>query len=56
MLETLVGIVTLVRLEQPENALLPMLMTGSLLIVPGMATLPPEPVYLVMVIVPLLVV
>jgi hypothetical protein len=56
MLVTLLGIVTLVRLVQPENAQAPMVVTGRLLVVPGMVTAPPAPVYLVMVIVPLLVV
>jgi hypothetical protein len=55
MLVTLLGIVTLVRL-QASNAQSPMLATGSPLIVSGMVTAPPGPVYLVMVIVLLSVV
>jgi len=38
-----VGMVTLVRLTHLENALAPMLVTGRLLIVPGMVTAPPRP-------------
>ena len=56
MLVTLLGIVTLVRLVQKQNVIAPMLVTGRPLIVLGMATSPPEPVYPVMVIVPSLVV
>ena len=56
MLVTLLGIVTLVRLVQRKNAMCPMLVTGILSMVSGMVTAPPEPVYLVMVIVPLFVV
>ncbi len=52
MLVTLFGIVTLVRLVQEPNAPLPMLVTGSPLIVAGMAIAPPVPVYPLMVIVP----
>ena len=53
---TLLGIVTPAKPEKPENALFPMLVTGRPLVVLGMVTAPPEPVYPVMVIVPLLVV
>jgi len=55
MLATLSGIVTLVRLHE-ANALSPMLVTCKPLIVSGMMTSPPGPVYPVMVIVPLVVV
>jgi hypothetical protein len=56
MLVTLLGIVTLVRLQQPENALTPMPVTDQPLVLLGIVTAPPGPVYPVMVIVPLLVV
>ena len=56
MLATLSGIVTLVRLPHEANALSPMLVTCKPLIVSGMMTSPPGPVYPVMVIVPLVVV
>ena len=56
MLVTLSGIVTLVKLVHGENASFPMLVTGRLLIWLGMVTVLPEPVYPMMVIVPLLVV
>jgi hypothetical protein len=56
MLVTLLGIVMLVSCEQPVNAKSPMQVTGNPLIAPGMVTEPPEPVYLVMVMAPLLVV
>jgi hypothetical protein len=57
MLVTLLGITTLIRLvfgpfHVPANARCPMLTTGSPLIVLGMVTAPPGPVYLVIVIVP----
>ena len=52
---TVLGIVTLVRLLQKQKASNPMLMTGRPLIVSGMVTAPPGPVYLVMVIVPLVI-
>lgn len=45
MLETLLGIVTLVRLEQTENAPDPMPVTVMPLIALGINTEPPEPVY-----------
>ena len=54
MLVTLLAIVTLVRLVQSSNASSPMLVTGRPLIVLGMVTAPPGPLYPVMVIVPLL--
>jgi hypothetical protein len=54
MLVTLLGMVTLVRRVHQENASYPMLVTGRPLIVLGMVTAPPEPVYPVMVIAPLL--
>jgi hypothetical protein len=54
------GIVTLVNLAHCKNATPPMVVTGRLLpptlIVLGMVTAPPGPMYPVMVIVPLLVV
>src|ERR1035437_2680066 len=53
---TLLGIVTLVRLVHIQNAISPILVTGRPLVVLGMVTAPPGPVYLVMVIAPLLVV
>src|SRR2546426_664240 len=56
MLVTLLGIVTLVRLVLYWNAESPMRVTGRPLIVSGMATAPPGPMYPVTVIVPLLVV
>src|ERR1017187_5728862 len=56
MLVTLSGIVTLDRRKEAANALFPMLVTGRPLVVLGMSTAPPEPVYPLMVIVPLLVV
>jgi hypothetical protein len=57
-LVTLLGMATLVTCEPPRfaNALLAMLVTGRLLVVAGIMTAPPEPVYAVMVIAPLLVV
>src|ERR1035441_1935060 len=55
-LATLLGMVMLVRPGRPENAPAPMLVTGRPVIVLGMVTAPPEPVYTVMVIVPLMVV
>src|ERR1035441_8551989 len=56
MLVTLLGIMMLVRLRHEKNAQSPMLVTGRPLVVLGMVTSPPEPVYPAMVIVPLLVV
>ena len=56
MLVTLSGMVMLVRLVQLLKAPFPMLVTGRSVIVSGMTTVPSEPLYLVMVIVPLLVV
>jgi len=56
MLMTLLGIVTLVKLVLPKNALSPMLVTGKPFVVLGIMTFPPGPVYPVMVIAPLLVV
>src|ERR1035438_6632036 len=56
MLVTLLGTTTLARLMQSEKAKLPMLVTDRPLMVVGMVTAPPGPVYPVMVIVPLLVV
>jgi len=53
---TLLRMVTLVRLEQERNAPSPTLATGRSLILSGMVTSPPGPVYPVMVMVPLLVV
>jgi hypothetical protein len=47
MLVILLGIVTLVRLAQPENAAYSMLVTGKLAIALGIVTAPPVPVYLV---------
>ena len=55
MLVTLLGIVTVVTLIHKSGAPSPILVTGSLLMVSGMMTAPPRPVYPVMVIVPLLV-
>jgi hypothetical protein len=52
MLVTLSGIVTLVRLIQPENAQAPILTTGFPSMVSGITTSPPGPVYPVMVTVP----
>ena len=52
---TLFGIVTRVRLVLSRKAEPPMLVTGRPLIMPGMSTAPPGPVYPVMVIVLLLV-
>ena len=52
MLVRLLGKATLVRLEQEENAELPMLVTGRPSIVSGMATAPPGPRYLVIVSIP----
>jgi hypothetical protein len=49
---TLLGIVTLVRLVQYRNALSQMSVTGTPLIVLGIVTAPPGPVYPVMAIVP----
>jgi hypothetical protein len=60
MLVTLLGILMLAKLAQDAKALPPMLVTGMLrppiFIVSGRVTAPPEPVYPVMVIAPLLVV
>ena len=56
MLVTLFGIVRLVTFVQPQNAWSPMLVTGRPFVVLGIVTAPPEPVYPVMVMVPLLVV
>ena len=56
MLVMLFGIVTPVRLAQNSNAESPILVIGSPLVVSGIVTAPPVPVYLVMVTVPLLVV
>jgi hypothetical protein len=56
MLVTLSGIVMLVTMLFQRNARDPMEVTGRPLIVLGMFTAPPEHVYPVMVIVPLLVV
>jgi hypothetical protein len=50
---TLSGIVTLVRLMSSMNALSPMAVTGRPVIVSGMTTTPPGPVYPVIVIAPL---
>ncbi len=50
------GIVTLIMLEHSQNAASPMSVTGRPLIVSGMVTAPPGPVYRVIVMVPLLVV
>jgi hypothetical protein len=47
---------SVVRLPQEANANCIMVVTGRSLIVSGMVTAPPEPMYLVMVIAPLLVV
>jgi len=55
MLVTLLGMVTLVRVW-PQNAESPMLVTGRPLIVSGIVTSPPGPVYPMMVMVPLVVV
>ena len=57
MILTVLGIMTPVMLESPQfsNALSPMPLTGSPLIVLGIVTAPPGPVYPVMVIVPELV-
>ena len=55
MLVTLPGIVMLVRVVLELNAEFPMLVTGRPLVVLGMVTSPPGPVYPVMVIAPLLV-
>jgi hypothetical protein len=52
---TVVLMITLVKLEQLMNAESAMLVTGRPLVVLGMITAPPEPVYPVMVIAPLLV-
>jgi hypothetical protein len=49
MLVTLSGIVTLIRVVFEWNAESPMLVTARSLIVPGMLTTPPAPVYPVMV-------
>ena len=56
MLTTLSGIATLATLVLSMKAWPPMLVTGRPLIVSGMVTTPPAPVYPVMVIVPSLVV
>lgn len=45
MLVRLLPIVMLVRLVQKKNAPLPMLVTGKLLVVSGIITAPPGPVY-----------
>ena len=50
------GMVTLVRLVWDENAYCPILVTGRPLVVSGMVTSSPVPVYRVMVMAPLLVV
>ena len=49
------AMVTLLRLVRSINAAFPMQVTGRSLILSGMATAPPLPVYLVMVMAPLLV-
>ena len=56
MLVTLFGIVTPARLVQVSKAWLPMLVTSRPLVVLGMITSLPRPVYAIIVIVPLLVV
>jgi len=56
MLVTLFGIVTDVTLPSDANAEFPILLTGRPLVMLGMVTAPPGPVYPVMVIAPLLVV
>ena len=56
ILVMLLRIETLARPLLNSNARAAMLVTGRALVVLGMVTAPPEPVYLVMVIVPLLVV
>jgi hypothetical protein len=56
MLVTLFGMAILTKLAHEENAQLPMLVTGSPLIMLGIVTAPLEPVYPVMVIAPLLIV
>jgi hypothetical protein len=56
MFVTLSGSLMLVRPVHHSNAEPPMLATGRPLIVLGMITAPPEPVYPVIVIAPLLVV
>ena len=56
MLVTVLPMVTLVRFDRLENTLSMRLITGRPLIVSGIFTAPPKPVYPVMVIVPLLVV
>ena len=48
---TVLGILTLVRVEEPENACSPISVTIKPLMVSGMVTEPPGPVYRVMVIV-----
>jgi hypothetical protein len=55
MLVTVSGIVTLTTLKLPWNAINPTLVTGMPSIEAGIVTVPPGPVYLVMVIEPLLV-
>ena len=55
MLVTLLGTVTLVTLDLPENAEFPMLVTDRPLVISGTLTAPPEPVYPVIVSAPLLV-
>ena len=56
MLVILLPAVTPLKLLQYENALLAMLTTGRPAMVLGIVTEPPEPVYPVMVIAPLLMV
>src|SRR3982751_302086 len=56
MFVTVLGIVTLSKVKHCQNAPLPIVVTGSPLIVEGIVTSPPGPVYFVMVIAPLLVV
>ena len=51
----LLGIVILVKMVEYANAWLPMVVTGRPASVAGITTLPPEPVYFVIVIVPLFV-
>ena len=53
ILVTLLGIVMLVKLVQLLNAVAPMLVTGRPLRMFGMVNALPDPVYLVMVIMPL---
>ena len=56
MLVTVLGIMTLLTAGRFANAELPILVTGQPLVVSGIATVPPGPVYLVIWIAPLLVV